>query len=74
MEQDSIGTMDRPIRITDDFGASERLADVVDELCDSSARWLGTSIANIEDMIERYPWPALLLGIGIGYLIARRTR
>lgn len=28
----------------------------------------------IELMIERYPWPALLLALGLGYLIARRVR
>jgi hypothetical protein len=28
----------------------------------------------IESMIERYPWPTLLLAMGVGYVIARRMR
>ena len=28
----------------------------------------------IEALIERYPWPTVLLALGIGYVIARRTR
>lgn len=28
----------------------------------------------IESMIERYPWPTLLLALGIGYIISRRMR
>ena len=28
----------------------------------------------IESMIERYPWPTLLLALGLGYLLARRLR
>jgi hypothetical protein len=79
MEQHAIGTIDRPMRdrpmrIAEDLGTGERMPDIVDELCDSSARWLGTVLANIEDMIERYPWPTVLFGIGVGYLISRRAR
>jgi len=28
----------------------------------------------IESMIERYPWPTLLLALSIGYIISRRMR
>lgn len=28
----------------------------------------------IESMIERYPWPTLLLALSIGYMISRRMR
>ena len=34
------------------------------------AYWL----ERIEELIERYPWPTVLLGLGIGYIIARRMR
>jgi hypothetical protein len=32
--------------------------------------WLG----QIESVIERYPWPTLLLALGIGYALSRRMR
>ena len=28
----------------------------------------------IESVIARYPWPALLLALGVGYAISRRMR
>jgi hypothetical protein len=28
----------------------------------------------IESVIERYPWPTLLLALGIGYALSRKTR
>lgn len=34
------------------------------------AYWL----ERIEALIERYPWQTVLLGLGIGYVIARRMR
>ena len=34
------------------------------------AEWLD----RIEAVIERYPWPTLLLALGLGYVIARRMR
>ena len=34
----------------------------------------GYWLERIEALIERYPWPTVLLGLGVGYLIARRMR
>ena len=59
-QQYSTGTVDRPIRSTDGPGPSEQCSDPV--------------LGNMESVIQRYPWPTLLLGIGIGYLAARRVR
>ena len=28
----------------------------------------------IESLIERYPWPTLLLALSLGYMISRRMR
>ena len=51
--------------------ASERFSEIDDEVTEvSPIRLLG----NIESVIQRYPWPTLLVGIGIGYLLARRLR
>ena len=33
--------------------------------------WLDR-IERIESVIERYPWPTLLLAVGVGYAISRR--
>jgi len=33
--------------------------------------WLDR-IERIESVIERYPWPTLLLALGVGYAISRR--
>ena len=35
-----------------------------------TGRWLD----RIESLIERYPWPALLLALAIGYALSRRMR
>lgn len=35
---------------------------------------LGQWSTRIESMIERYPWPTILLALGFGYLLARRLR
>lgn len=54
---------------TDRFGVGERFPEITDEVTEvSPIRFLG----NIETVIQRYPWPTLLVGIGIGYLVARR--
>jgi hypothetical protein len=72
-QQYSTGTVDRPIRSTDGPGPSEQCSDLVDEVFESSP--LANSVlGNMESVIQRYPWPTLLLGIGIGYLVARRVR
>ena len=35
-----------------------------------TGRWLD----RIESLIERYPWPTLLLALAIGYALSRRMR
>ena len=37
---------------------------------DSGAYWR----ERVEALIERYPWPTVLLALGVGYMIARRMR
>jgi hypothetical protein len=39
----------------------------------ASVGW-GQWSTRIESMIERYPWPTILLALGFGYLLARRLR
>jgi hypothetical protein len=49
---------------------------VSDDTSSSSDRvrhW-GDWIDRLDSLIERYPWPTLLLALGIGYLAARRMR
>jgi hypothetical protein len=36
--------------------------------------WINGLLNDIEDMIQQYPWPTVILGIGAGYLLARRVR
>lgn len=31
-------------------------------------------LARIESVIERYPWPTLLVALGLGYALARKMR
>jgi hypothetical protein len=50
--------------------ASQRLDSISETLADHAADWLD----RIEAVIERYPWPTVLVALGIGYLIARRMR
>jgi hypothetical protein len=71
-QQYSVGTVDHPIRPTDGPGPSEQCADLVDD--ESSPSWANNVLSNMESVIQLYPWPTLLLGIGIGYLLARRVR
>jgi hypothetical protein len=73
-QQYSTGTVDRPIRATDGPGPSEQGADLVDDVSESSPSWANSVLGNMESVIQQYPWPTLLLGIGIGYLAARRVR
>jgi hypothetical protein len=73
-QQYSTGTVDRPIRSTDEPGPSEQCSDLVDEVSESSPSLPNSVLGNMESVIQRYPWPTLLLGIGIGYLAARRVR
>ena len=73
-QQYSIGTVDRLISPTDGPGASEQCAHLIDDVSESSSSWTNSVLSNMESVIQQYPWPALLLGIGIGYLAARRVR
>jgi len=40
------------------------------ETCADRGEWLD----RIETLIERYPWPALLLALCIGYALSRKMR
>jgi hypothetical protein len=60
------GAMERPLS-TGERSGFEPLSDT---FADRTAEWLD----RIEAMIERYPWPTLLLALGVGYVIARRMR
>ena len=44
------------------------------ELDEPSVSSVGQWSARIESVIERYPWPTILLALGFGYLLARRLR
>jgi hypothetical protein len=35
---------------------------------------VGSVSDRIESLIERYPWPTLLLALGLGYFLSRRVR
>ena len=52
---------------------SVELSVELDEPSVSSVGW-GQWSTRIESMIERYPWPTILLALGFGYLLARRLR
>lgn len=85
-QQDSIGTVDQPAGATivrlvpgsepidlspsGDISERHRAAEVKQ----SEPQWMNDLLNEIEDMIQRYPWPALILGVGAGYLLARRVR
>jgi hypothetical protein len=65
--QNPAGTADRPT-MTAGSAESHRLGAM-------SKTHVGTGWRDrIESMIERYPWPTLLLALGIGYMISRRIR
>ena len=49
---------------------SQRLDTISETLADQASDWLD----QIEAVIERYPWPTVLVALGIGYVIARRMR
>ena len=48
---------------------SQRLRAMVETAVEERG-WLN----RLEAAIERYPWPTLLLALGVGYAIARRMR
>jgi hypothetical protein len=84
-QEDSVGTEDRPIGMTI---RSSRLPEPSQELYRrategegsievvdrESEPWASNLLDNIESVIQRYPWPTVLLGMGIGYLLAQRVR
>jgi len=62
------GTADRPTVTTS--GVSDRLQTTSESPADTAAGWLRA----LESLIERYPWPTLLLALSLGYMISRRLR
>ena len=67
--QNPTGTADRPT-MTAGNTESLRLRATSDIMIDEMVDWLD----RIESIIERYPWPTLLLALGLGYVISRRMR
>jgi hypothetical protein len=65
----SPGATDRPTTTTEN-AVSQAFNSTSETLSDWTAEWLD----RMEAAIERYPWPALLLALGVGYAIARRMR
>jgi hypothetical protein len=49
---------------------SDRLEAQSEAEIDRTTGWLEP----VESLIERYPWPALLLALSLGYMISRRMR
>jgi len=45
-----------------------------EEVVSSQKSVVGEVAERIEGLIGRYPWPTLLLGMGLGYVLARRRR
>lgn len=43
-------------------------------VCQTDAEETTGWLDRIESVIERYPWPTLLLALGVGYAISRRMR
>jgi hypothetical protein len=41
---------------------------------DTSGKMATDLLDRIELIIERYPWPTLILALGIGYALSRRSR
>jgi len=46
----------------------------LESLCETYADETTGWLNRIESVIERYPWPTLLLALGVGYAISRRMR
>ena len=61
-------------------GAVDRLATAADTtsaqafIAESEETAWEAAFERIEAVIERYPWPTVLIALGVGYLIARRMR
>jgi hypothetical protein len=84
-QEDSVGTADRPIGMTiassrlpepgqELYGRATEREGFLDVVDGDSEPWASRLLDNIESVIRRYPWPTLLLGMGIGYLLAQRVR
>ena len=67
--QNPPGTMDHPTPTIEAEHAS-RVGSISETLADKMAVWRD----RMELLIERYPWPACMLALGVGYLLARRMR
>ena len=61
-------------------GTVDRLAAAADTpaptafITESGPTGWENAFERIEDLIERYPWPTLLIALGVGYMISRRLR
>ena len=62
------GTADRQTMTTGT--ESDPLQTTSNALVDTTSGWLEA----VESLIERYPWPTLLLALSLGYIISRRLR
>jgi hypothetical protein len=62
------GATDRPAPF------AENSVSHVDTASETFTDWTADWLDRIEAVIERYPWPTLLLALGVGYVIARRMR
>ena len=57
-------------RLTGATTESLRVEPPCETYADDTTGWLD----RIESVIERYPWPTVLLALGVGYAISRRMR
>ena len=63
------GTIDHPTPAIEADHAY-RLGSISESFADEMAGWRD----RMENLIERYPWPTVILALGVGYLLARRMR
>jgi hypothetical protein len=81
-EQDPAGTVDRPIGMTigiarlphTEEGSFHREVGVSPVQRRTGPAGAAGLLARLESAIQRYPWPTLALGVGVGYFLARRLR
>lgn len=62
------GTADGPTVTTS--RVTDRLQAKAESRAGTPSEWLD----GLESLIERYPWPTLLLALSLGYMISRRLR
>lgn len=53
---------------------SELFPDLIDEVSECSQLGPTRFLGAFESVIQRYPWLTVLVGIGLGYFVARRAR